>query len=368
MSLTQTWCEVGELAAGQHLTVPVYHFKGANPTAPKVYVQANVHGAEVQGNAVIFQLMKQLEELNIQGDITLVPLANPLGINQKSGEFTLGRFDPITGVNWNREYLAANFNIEAWFLANRELSDVVLFERFREELIENCVSKLSEPWGLSSGKRLAVTLQKMAHEADIILDLHTGPKSCKHLYCPKYALDAAHYFSIPHTLVMPNDFDGAMDEACFTPWWQLVDIASSHGRELSIPTVAFTLELGSQERIDLEDALIDAEGILAYLSHRGVILDDIKPLEMQRVACQLKDYRKLYAPISGLVEYLVPLGEAVSKQEAVARLLRLDMYGTQDELTHVFAPLECIPILHFASASVHQGTELYKVMTNIFEL
>jgi len=32
------------------------------------------------------------------------------------------------------------------------------------------------------------------------------------------------------------------------------------------------------------------------------------------------------------------------------------------------APEHCIPILHFASASVNQGAELYKVFTNYFTL
>ncbi len=368
MSLTQTWCEVGELAAGQHLTVPVYHFQGVNPESPKVFIQANIHGAEVQGNAVIFQLMKQLEKMDILGDITLVPLANPLGVNQKSGEFTLGRFDPISGENWNRQYQPPNFDLATWYQTYQKLSDEALFEQFRADLLESCQQRLASPWGLSSGRRLALTLQNLAHQADIVLDLHTGPKSCKHLYCPEYDLEAAHYFSIAHTLVMPNEFDGAMDEACFTPWWQLAEVAAAQGRDFHPPVSAFTLELGSQERVDLFDANVDAKGILAYLSHRHVISDRVEAEAMRRFACRLEDYKKLYAPKSGLVEYLADLGKPTTKDQALAKLLRLDMYGADEELTCVYAPLDCIPILHFASASVHQGTELYKVMTNYFEL
>jgi len=94
---------VGEMASGAALTVPVYRLKG-DPSAPSVYIQANMHGAEVQGNAVIFQLLELLKNTEINGDITLVPYANPVGCNHKNGEYTLGRFDPITGVNWNRMY------------------------------------------------------------------------------------------------------------------------------------------------------------------------------------------------------------------------------------------------------------------------
>lgn len=362
--------QIGELAAGQALTLPIYHFKPSDDkaTGPKVYIQANVHGAEVQGNAVIYQLMKQLERCNILGEITLVPLANPLGINQKSGEFTLGRFDPITGANWNREYLNHSIDLPTWYREHAKLSDAELVQSYRSTLIEACQQKLRTDWGITTGHRLAVNLQAMAHQADIVLDLHTGPKSCKHLYCPEYDLAAAQFFSIPYTLVIPNTFGGAMDEAAFCPWWQLSDMAKTQGRDLAVAVSALTLELASQERVCLEDALVDAQGILAYLSHRGVIAQSVAPANMPRLGCYLKDYKKYHAPSSGLVEYLAPVGEPLAAGQPLVNLLRMDLYGTVDELKTLTLPLDCVPILHFASASVHQGTELYKVMTNLFEL
>ncbi|MCH1929462.1 M14 family metallopeptidase [Shewanella sp. A25] len=370
MQPTSATLKIGELAAGQALTLPIYTFKpsGHAPRGPKVYIQANVHGAEVQGNAVIFQLMKLLERCEILGEISLVPLANPLGINQKSGEFTLGRFDPITGANWNREYLSHDIDIASWLKVHAKLDDAELIQAFRSTLVESCQQRLRNPWGVTTGHRLAVNLQAMAHDADIVLDLHTGPKSCKHLYCPEYALDDAKYFSIPYTLVIPNGFGGAMDEAAFCPWWQLSEVAKSQGRDLAVAVAAFTLELGSQERISLADALIDAEGIMAYLSHRGVIRDTVLPAKMARFGCYLKDYKKFHAPSAGLVEYMAAVGEPLPSGKPLVKLLRLDLYGTADELTTLALPQDCVPILHFASASVHQGTELYKVMTQLFEL
>jgi len=81
---------VGEMASGAKLTVPVYSFLVKNVvetvSAPSVYIQANMHGAEVQGNAVIFQLLELLKNIDINGDITLVPYANPVACNHKNGE------------------------------------------------------------------------------------------------------------------------------------------------------------------------------------------------------------------------------------------------------------------------------------------
>ncbi|GIU43390.1 succinylglutamate desuccinylase [Shewanella sairae] len=368
MKFTQSSLVVGELATGQALSVPVFHMPAKDSAAAKVFIQANVHGAEVQGNAVIFQLMKQLEQMDVQGEVTLLPLANPLGINQKSGEFTLGRFDPITGVNWNREYLEHNIDIASWYQQHHHLSDQALIDAYRIQLIESCHAHLNSEWGVTTGKRLAVTLQSMAHAADIVIDLHTGPKSCKHMYCPEYDVESASFFSIPFTLVIPNDFGGAMDEAAFCPWWQLSEYARSQGHDLAVAVSAFTLELGSQERIDMDDALNDAQGILAYLSHRGVVAEKVTAAEMPRSACYLKDYKKFHAPAAGMVEYKAELGHMLYSGKPLANVLRLDRYGTDEEFIELTLQQNCVPILHFASASVYQGTELYKVMTNLFKL
>ena len=51
--------QVGEIANGLPLTIPVYRLKG-DGSGKSVYIQANMHGAEVQGNAVIYQLLEQV--------------------------------------------------------------------------------------------------------------------------------------------------------------------------------------------------------------------------------------------------------------------------------------------------------------------
>ncbi|ATC84960.1 succinylglutamate desuccinylase/aspartoacylase family protein [Pseudoalteromonas arctica] len=360
---------VGEVANGLPLTIPVYRLKG-DGTGPSVYVQANMHGAEVQGNAVIFQLLEQLKHLNLNGDITLVPYANPIGCNQKSGEFTLGRFDPITGTNWNRMY-HYNKNLVAQFAQNHtQYDDATLKSNFKQALIDEVDSKLNGPaYLLNTGKRIALNLQKLAHQADIVLDLHTGPISSKHLYCPNYATDSARYFNIEHILLIPSDFDGAMDEANFCPWWHLSDALSEQGRELSIPVEAFTVELGSQEKIDLKEALNDANSILSYLNHKGVLQNaPHTPANITRYACNLDDYFAYYAPIGGMVEYIAPLGGHIKAGEPIANILRMERYLSEQPLQTLTLDCDAIAILHFASASVNQGTELYKFFTNIFEL
>ncbi|QUN05265.1 succinylglutamate desuccinylase/aspartoacylase family protein [Shewanella yunxiaonensis] len=358
---------VGELAAGQPLTVPVYRFIGTDASAPSVYIQANVHGAEVQGNAVILQLLRYWQAHPPKGNVTLVPLANPLGINQKSGEFTLGRFDPISGENWNRQYLDNQLPLAQWVSEHYHLADAELVSAYRQVLQTNLQRRLQSPWGVTTGQRLAYTLQLMASEADIVLDLHTGPKSCQHLYCPAYQQQAAKEFSIPFTLFIPNLFGGAMDEAIFCPWWRLTDYLASQQRKLAVPVAAFTLELGNQELSDMAQAHQDAQNILAFLHCRGVVAEAIAPLEMKRYGCYLHNYRKFHAPRAGLVQYLAAPGALVKAGEPLVRLLRLDLAIDEQEQL-LTAPEDGAAILHFASAAVQQGTELYKIMTQLFEV
>ncbi|SES97860.1 succinylglutamate desuccinylase/aspartoacylase family protein [Thalassotalea agarivorans] len=360
---------MGELASGAALTVPVYRIKG-NGTGPNVYIQANMHGAEVQGNAVIFQLLELLRDTQLKGDITLVPYANPVGCNHKNGEYTLGRFDPITGVNWNRMYHFDDSYIEQFAQQNHATDVEKIKHQFQQRMLQAIEQKLEHnQFGLTTGQRIAYQLQYMAHQADIVLDLHTGPISSKHLYCPEYAVESAKYFDIPHTILIPNSFAGAMDEATFCPWWTLTDAFAAQGRAVNFEKESFTVELGSQELIDLEVAKEDAKSILSYLRYKSVLTDEqYQPSNMTRYACWLKDYKAFYSPMGGMVDYLAEFGQPLPPGEPLARILRMDNYGDGDPLHYLTLDKTVIPILHFASASVNQGTELYKVFTEYFEL
>ncbi|AIY64021.1 succinylglutamate desuccinylase/aspartoacylase family protein [Pseudoalteromonas piratica] len=367
--ITQENIQVGEIANGLPLTIPVYRLEG-NGSGPNVYIQANMHGAEVQGNAVIYQLLEKLKHATLASSVTLVPYANPIGCNQKSGEFTLGRFDPITGTNWNRMYQDHSHLVND-FVAEFIDADIETIKReFQQRLIDTTSAILDGPsYALNTGKRIALNLQKLAHQADIVLDLHTGPISAKHLYCPTYAKNSARYFDIEHVLLIPNEFDGAMDEANFCPWWQLSETYQAAGRDIPVLVEAFTVELGSQEKIDLSEAENDANSILSYLTYKEALLNSqFKPQPITRYACYLNDYLAFYAPMGGMVEYTAELGSHIKTGDTIAKILRMERYLSEQPLNNITLDKDAITILHFASASVNQGTELYKFFTNYFEL
>ncbi|MGB0494898.1 MAG: succinylglutamate desuccinylase/aspartoacylase family protein [Kangiellaceae bacterium] len=380
--------QVGEMASGVKLTVPVYRLKSTNKQiktkSPSVYIQANMHGAEVQGNAVIFQLLELLKYIEINADITLVPYANPVGCNHKNGEYTLGRFDPITGVNWNRMYYFNESVVAPFAEGYVECEESEIESSYKQLLLNEIEQQLDHNiYGLTTGKRIAYQLQRLAYQADIVLDLHTGPISSKHLYCPEYCSTSARYFDIPHTIFIPNNFDGALDEATFCPWWQLQVEFRKLGRDIDITKgilnkESFTVELGSQEQIDLKVAHQDALSILSYLNYKGVISEKLAnhnqvpqqflPQSMKRYGCYLKDYKAFYSPMGGMIDYLAEFGKPLPAGEPLARILRMDNYGDGEAIHSISLDQEVIPILHFASASVNQGTELYKVFSKYFVL
>ena len=84
---------------------------------------------------------------------------------------------------------------------------------------------------------------------------------------------------------------------------------------------------------------------------------------MIRYSCMLADYKALYSPMGGMVDYLAEFGQPLAAGEPLARILRMDNYGDGDPLHYISLDHPVIPILHFASASVNQGTELYKVFS-----
>jgi predicted deacylase len=371
VTFSKEYLVVAQNASGRNLNVPVYKFVSSIP-GPKVYIQSSIHGAEVQGNAVLLHILKALQSANLKGEVTLVPNCNPVGSNLKSGEYTLGRFDPVNGQNWNRAY-HYNESLITEFASKINPNNSVdeIKREYREKLSASIEKRLENEWGLGLAECLNLKLQLMALQADIVLDLHNGPVSTRHIYVPEYAKDSAKYFNIPHVILIPNTFSGALDEATFCPWWSLSDTLKGKfpDNEWHFGIEAFTVEMGSQEVIDIDAGKIDAEGILSYLSYKECFETPIeRPKNMARQAVYLSDYKVMYSRFGGMVEYVAKPGQVIKKGDVMARVLNIDELDGEGAVSNVNAPCDLIPILHFPSASVLGGTQIYKCFTNYFAL
>lgn len=373
---------VGSLVDGTPLNIPVFEIPGTGK-GPSVHIQAGVHGAELQGHAVILRLLEAFAETPPLGTVTLVPTANPFGINLKIGEYTHGRFSPISGENYNRRYWHATFgkprsrrdadqiDLDEFVTGNLEADWDTIRTRFREHLVKSVQGRRDRSGvrGMSPEDRIAITLQGLACRADIVLDLHTGSEAPRYLFAPTYAQQSSRYLGFPSILMIPNQFGGAMDEASFCPWWELSETYARHGRtDVPVGVEAFTLELGSQEKIDLHQARKDCADILNYLRHRGVMEGSAAPLGEPRFGA-LQDYITLHAPIGGLVHYHVPAGAYVSTGDLIAEILTFAPVRSAADLPKalvgVRAPAEGVVLYECASSGVIEGMELFKLMTSV---
>ncbi|MEI8347369.1 MAG: succinylglutamate desuccinylase/aspartoacylase family protein, partial [Pseudomonadota bacterium] len=184
-----------ELPSGETLQLNVFRMVSAIP-GPFVHIQANIHGAEIQGNAVIYQLMSYFKNHPFRGTLQFIPQCNPMALNHKEGTHTLGRFSPVTGDNWNRNYADLShksfeeiaFDFKTFTQSHTSASWDHIKKDFKhhlqmaaEKIIQNTM-----PYRLADHKLLALKLQSLAAPADIVLDLHTGPVATRYLYAAEY--------------------------------------------------------------------------------------------------------------------------------------------------------------------------------------
>lgn len=368
--ITKCKIPVQELPSGEVLSLKVIDIVGPKP-GPMCYLQASVHGAEHQGNALLYKLLQYLEENEISGSIRIVPMANPTALNTKLGTYTHGRFNSNTGDNWNRlyrDFTKDNEQIEAF--ANDHLtSDYLHIGKEYKNLLNSLIQKEKEDtsYGVNQNGLLNLLLQELAVDADFVLDLHTGPVATRYLYVAEYLQEKCNDLQFPHNLIIPNEFAGAMDEATFMPWINLQKAFKDLGLNYEIPFESYTVELGSEERISLEEAQLDLRHILHYLYKRGVVREEKFSPSTKLKKCKLKDYKTYYAPRGALYEYIARPGQFVKKGDVLARALNFENYFNEEEIEMELRALEdSIVINHYPSSSVPSGAELFQVMTNIY--
>ena len=352
-----------ELATGDKYEVFLYEYK-SEKEGPTVHIQSSVHGAELQGNLVILELMDYFEKNDFAGTIRFIPLANPSATNQKIGTSTLGRFNPVTGENWNRNYLdiAKEFDKNESFdfdnfideNKNETNSEVISsFKKFLKEGVQKFRKNLSV-YGLSENVKLHYILQEFAAEADIVLDLHTGPKAVRYLYIPDYAKESAKAFNFPFNLVIPHVFGGAMDEATFMPWVRLEEKTGVRHFE------SFTVELGGEEQVSSEDSKDDALRILNYLKNKKVITDSPKAKKVNELWADISNFKTYFAPKGGLVEYNCTPGDFSKKGESLLSIF--NFADLSKKKTDLLALKDCYIINHSPACSVNEGMELIQVI------
>jgi predicted deacylase len=301
-------------APGTQRFLKSHHF-GAPGEGEKIYLQASLHADELPGMLVLHHLQPLLAaaeaEGRIHGEIVLVPVANPIGLAQTLMHDQMGRFDFASGENFNRHHIDFAPQIQQR-LQQRLTQD----ETHNTLLIRQAMAEALAGFKASTElQSLRQTLMSLAFDADVVLDLHCDFEAVVHLYTgtPLWPQcePLARYLGAEATLLAYESGGQPFDEACSQTWWKL---QASLGEEFPIPLgcLSVTVELRGEQSVSHEWAQQDAQGIFAFLQHRGVIDGDVPPLpELKRGATPLAGSESACAPHPGVIVFCKQPGDWV---------------------------------------------------------
>ncbi|OTP79933.1 succinylglutamate desuccinylase/aspartoacylase family protein [Caballeronia sordidicola] len=297
---------------GTHREFVSFHF-GTPGAGEKVYMQASLHADETPAMLTAWRLKHRLKELEIagrvKGEVIVVPVANPIGLSQHVlGQF-LGRFELNSGHNFNRSFPLPS----AAALMERVGTHWTQDADSNTRLLRRAVCEmLSEVKPKNEFESLRREMMIMAADADLIIDLHCSLEATMHLYTSPASWPAveplARYLGASGVLLAADSGGQSFDEV-HTQLWNEVRALLGDTAPLSAPNVALTVEHRGQRDVTYEFAEQDAEGIIDYLTHRGVIEGEARALPpLNHPATPLAGSEQFIAPVSGVLVHRAAVG------------------------------------------------------------
>ncbi len=322
MKQIETW-PLLSASPGTNRFLDIIRF-GTRGTRPKVYIQAGLHADEAPGYVTLHHLTELLDKASkqgiVNGEIIVIPVANPIGLSQWRDESLNGRFDFSNSVNFNRNHLDLTD-----LVAERISGRLELVPKKNIDLIRECMSEvLATITPEDEAGHLKHQLLSLSHDADIVLDLHCDLQASMHLYLGialwPDATDLAAYMGAEAILLAADSGGTPFDEANSRIWWQLSDTFPDH----PIPPACFsaTVELRGISDTDHDMVQNDARNLYSFLQNRGSIqgsAPDLPALVSEATPLTGVDYIK--AEVPGIVTYLKQVGEHVKKDETIAEIL-----------------------------------------------
>ena len=334
------------LSSGDVLSLQMYQFVGDVP-GKVVYLQSNLHGAELAGNIVIHRLLEYFQDLEssaLQGEIRLLPSCNPIGVNTRAHHFSSGRFNPYDGRDWNRIFWDYQLVHQgALTFAEQHLGEDVAsiqqaYRRLILEAFQSQLEALGSPVGLPGHECYRTRLQYLVLDADIVLDLHTsGNQGMVYLYYFRDRAPLIPYFGVDFALMLDRYSGNAFDEAFINPWLALESAFATLGQPIQFDIDAWTLELGSSLHIDPIAVQRGVLGILNYLRYKGVLLDQPATVHKDVPLSRTSQRIKYYATTGGFIQNRVALGTWVTVGDLLFEVLSLNKTGQLPMVQSIYA-------------------------------
>jgi uncharacterized protein len=313
---------------GSHRTLSSFHF-GTPGKGPKIYVQASLHAEELPGMLAAHHLRGMLQaaeaEGQLQGEVIVVPVANPLGLAQRLDRKPMGRFDLDTSENFNRHYpelAQAIWPAVRDALGNDGPANV--------RLVRQAVTDYLRRWQPTTElQSLRHTLLTLAHDADFVLDLHCDAEAVLHFYAEEAcwkALEPLSRFLGSQTVLLAKNSGGSPFDECLSGlWWQLADKLKADGAPRPLPQGcnSTTIELRGEADVNHTWAQTDAQALVAFLQHLGVLACAQAP-EVPPARCQptpMAGSETLRAPAPGIVVFAAQVGQHLRVGDLVAEIV-----------------------------------------------
>ena len=364
-----TTIDLYKLASGDVLALQVYKFVGDRP-GKKAYIQANLHGAEIVGNGVIQQLIEYLmtlEPSELKGEIWLVPVCNPLGVNQRSHFFATGRFNSYDGKNWNRifwDYEQEVSDLAAFAQSQLNNSPEVIRHNYLTKIKQawsNQLERINQPSSVPLSDHYRYQLQSLCLDADYVIDIHSSSnQAINYTFGFKERSTSIKYFLLDYGVLM-DEYDGdAFDEAFLKPWLALERELAKLGKSIQFDVESWTLELGAGMAVNPDSLAKGFAGIKNYLAYKQMLSQEVAATEVNLVSKhKINSY---YAPTGGIVRSRLNLNSKVLPGDIIYQLLSFNKRGTTPETINIAAETSGIVFDVSTNEAVNQGEYVMDIL------
>ena len=257
-------------------------------------------------------------EADITGEVWVIPLANPIGLDQWISHKPQGRQDLESMQNFNRGYpdLA-------------ELVQDTIAPRLTDDPAQNLAvirdafgTALSTLPRLTEIDALRLTLLGWSHDADIVLDLHCDHEAILHFYASPLRPDITDLLAraTGAGLVLVQEVSGgnAFDEAHTAPWAAL---RRAFGDKVPAGCFSTTLEYRGQGDVDDAMAANDAARLMIFLGAVGAVAGTQPPAFDAAPIRPLGGAVEHFAEQGGVVLWQAAAGDTVIAGQTLAEVL-----------------------------------------------
>ena len=301
--------ELVELADGTKVSIPVELINGAAP-GPRLYLGAAIHGDEVDGVAILFRALGDVDPVKLRGSIVCVPVQHPLSFHADHrlpiSQFMKSPLDQAPADAWTCFPGAKDGNL---------------------------------------AQILAATLFDMICQCDWAVDIHTPTRGGRYVpiaILPHPVLGEAH----ERAEAMAHAFGSGWIMRTDSGFYVADGILCVEATRAGVP--AFTFETGEGGRLE-EDVIDDGAGYIRNVMRWLEMIDGtLNPPEKTYV---MKEFVGLRAERGGLLLNRARLGDIVKAGEVLCSIVNI--YG--DEVETITAPDDGVFVRTTTLSTVSRG-------------